>query len=80
MEREREVQVSWALWQGTAQGAFLGAAGTPGSAYQMTTEPIVIEALGLRDGLRFARCRGFSKVIVETDCHLLGIKVEAGGG
>ncbi|KAE8816044.1 Alanyl-tRNA synthetase [Hordeum vulgare] len=31
------------------------------------TDPLVAEALALREGVRFARVRGFSRVVLETD-------------
>lgn len=48
------------------RGAFVEACSTP---YMEINIPQVIEALALRDGVRFARQQGFHKVIVETDCQ-----------
>ncbi|KAE8797471.1 Alanyl-tRNA synthetase [Hordeum vulgare] len=35
--------------------------------FRGVTDPLVAEALALREGVRFARLRGFSKVVLETD-------------
>jgi hypothetical protein len=36
--------------------------------YPGATDPMVAEALSLRDGVIFAKLRGFSRVVMESDC------------
>lgn len=36
--------------------------------YPDVTDPLIAEALALRDGVIFAKLRGFSRVVMETDC------------
>lgn len=36
--------------------------------YSGITDPLIMEGLSLRDGVRFATLRGFSHVIMEVDC------------
>jgi hypothetical protein len=45
--------------------AFLGAWSKP---YEGITDPLIAEALSLRDGVILARLRGFMRVIMEVDC------------
>jgi hypothetical protein len=45
--------------------AFLGAWSKP---YEGVTDPLIAEALAMRDGVIFARLRGFTGVILEVDC------------
>ncbi|KAK1668935.1 hypothetical protein QYE76_057094 [Lolium multiflorum] len=45
--------------------AFLGAWSKP---YEGVADPLTAEALSLRDGVMFARLRGFTRVIMEVDC------------
>uniref|UniRef100_A0ACD5XZE4 Uncharacterized protein n=1 Tax=Avena sativa TaxID=4498 RepID=A0ACD5XZE4_AVESA len=45
--------------------AFLGAWSKP---YDGVTDPLIMEALSLRDGVIFARLRSFSHLVIETDC------------
>jgi hypothetical protein len=44
---------------------FLGAWSKP---YFGVTDPLIAEAMALRDGVIFARLRGFQKVVMEVDC------------
>ena len=32
------------------------------------TDPLIAEAMSIREGVRFANLRGFQEVIIETDC------------
>lgn len=45
--------------------AFLAAWSRP---YPGITDPLVAEALALRDGVIFAKLRGFTRVVLEVDC------------
>lgn len=36
--------------------------------YAGITDPLIAEALAVRDGVLFAKLRGYDKVVVETDC------------
>jgi hypothetical protein len=44
---------------------FMGAWSKP---YPGITDPMIAEALALRDGVIFAKLRGFSRVVMEVDC------------
>ena len=44
---------------------YLGAWSKP---YEGISDPLVAEALALRDGVIFAKLRGYLKVVMETDC------------
>jgi hypothetical protein len=44
---------------------FIGAWSKP---YQGVTDPMIAEALSLRDGVIFAQLRGYSQVVMEVDC------------
>ncbi|KAK1652130.1 hypothetical protein QYE76_069935 [Lolium multiflorum] len=44
---------------------FIGAWSKP---HPGVTNPLIAEALALRDGVIFAKLRGFTRVLVETDC------------
>jgi hypothetical protein len=44
---------------------FIGAWSKP---YPGVTNPLIAEALALRDGVIFAKLRGFTRVLMETDC------------
>jgi ribonuclease HI len=44
---------------------YLGAWSKP---YEGITDPLIAETLALRDGVIFARLRGYPKVVMETDC------------
>jgi hypothetical protein len=44
---------------------FIGAWSKP---YPGVTDPMIAEALALRDGVIFAKLRGFTRVVMETDC------------
>jgi hypothetical protein len=44
---------------------FIGAWSKP---YPGVTDPMIAEALALRDGVIFAKLRGFTQVVMETDC------------
>uniref|UniRef100_A0A453C674 RNase H type-1 domain-containing protein n=2 Tax=Aegilops tauschii subsp. strangulata TaxID=200361 RepID=A0A453C674_AEGTS len=46
--------------------AFLGAWSKP--YLGVSTDPLIIEAFSLREGVRFATLRGFLHVIIEVDC------------
>jgi ribonuclease HI len=48
-----------------SRSAFLAAWSKP---YEGITDPLIAEALAVRDGVIFARLRGYSKVVMETDC------------
>jgi hypothetical protein len=48
-----------------SHNAFLGAWSKP---YDGVTDPLVAESLAVRDGIIFAKLRGYPKVILETDC------------
>ena len=48
-----------------SSSALLGAWCKP---YLGISDPLIMEGLSLRDGVRFASLRGFSHVIMETDC------------
>jgi ribonuclease HI len=48
-----------------ARDVYLGAWSKP---YPGITDPLVAEALALRDGVIFARLRGYKSVIMEVDC------------
>ena len=48
-----------------SSAAFQGAWSKP---YLGVTDPLIAEALAVRDGVIFARLRGFSHVLLETDC------------
>jgi hypothetical protein len=48
-----------------SSNSFLGAWCKP---YPGVTDPFIAEAMAVRDGVIFASLRGFSNVIVETDC------------
>jgi hypothetical protein len=45
--------------------SFLGEWSKP---YEGVTDPLVAEALSPRDGVIFARLRGFPRVVMEVDC------------
>jgi ribonuclease HI len=47
-----------------SHSAYLGAWSKP---YEGITDPLIVEALALRDGVIFAKLRGFPKVVMETD-------------
>lgn len=36
--------------------------------FQGVTDPMIAEALSLREGVIFAQLRGFSRVVMEVDC------------
>ena len=36
--------------------------------YSGITDPLIAEALAVRDGVIFAKLRGYDKVVIETDC------------
>jgi hypothetical protein len=48
-----------------SHSSYLGAWSKP---YEGITDPLVAEALALRDGVIFARLRGYPKMVIETDC------------
>ena len=48
-----------------SDSAFLGAWS---KSYEGVSDPLIMEALSLRDCVRFAQLRGFRKVTIETDC------------
>jgi ribonuclease HI len=48
-----------------SHSSYLGAWSKP---YEGITDPLVAEALALRDGVLFAKLRGYPKVVMETDC------------
>jgi hypothetical protein len=51
-----------------SRSAFLGAWS---KFYEGITEPLIAEALVVRDGVIFARLRGYSKVVMEMDARRL---------
>jgi hypothetical protein len=48
-----------------SRSTFIGAWSKP---YEGITNPLIAEALVVRDGVIFAQLRGYSKVVLETDC------------
>jgi ribonuclease HI len=44
---------------------YLGAWSKP---YESITDPLIAETLALRNGVIFARLRGYPKVVIKTDC------------
>jgi hypothetical protein len=49
----------------TSSSGFIGAWSKP---YLGITDPLIVEALALRDGFIFAKLRGFSRVEMEVNC------------
>jgi hypothetical protein len=63
--------ISFDAFKGGAGGVarfpngFIGAWSKP---YPGVTDPMIAEAISLRDGVIFAKLRGFTRVVMEVDC------------
>jgi hypothetical protein len=63
--------ISFDARKGGAGGVVRDAAGFIGAwskPYPGISDPLIAEAMALRDGVIFAKLRGFSRVVMEVDC------------
>jgi hypothetical protein len=61
----------WRKWKGGEGGIARSPAGFVAAwckPYNGVTDPLIAETLALRDGVIFAKLRGFTRVVMESDC------------
>jgi hypothetical protein len=66
-----DASISLEAFKGGAGGVARSSTGFTGAwskPYPGITDPMIAKALALRDGVIFAKLRGFSRVVMEVDC------------